>query len=117
VEAKRAVPRSEIAKEISATCNTRQYMASPSGNSTLVGGYPSNLKSPGMASYASPPPQIPQNKSSTSLASYTSVSSGGSYNPMYDSRGASDPRINMEEYAYNKVFVGGLHYDTRDGKY
>jgi hypothetical protein len=33
-----------------------------------------------------------------------------------DSRGASDPRINMEEYAYNKIFVGGLHYDTRDRK-
>ena len=23
----------------------------------------------------------------------------------------------MDEYAYNKIFVGGLHYDTRDGKY
>ena len=22
----------------------------------------------------------------------------------------------MDEYAYNKIFVGGLHYDTRDGK-
>jgi hypothetical protein len=21
----------------------------------------------------------------------------------------------MEEYAFNKIFVGGLHYDTRDG--
>lgn len=107
VEAKRAVPRSEIAKELSAASNTRQYL--------LAGAhapYSANLKSPG---YTSPPPQIPQNKSSASLASYSSASSSGSYNPMYDSRGASDPRINMEEYAYNKVFVGGLHYDTRDG--
>jgi hypothetical protein len=23
----------------------------------------------------------------------------------------------MDEYAYNKIFVGGLHYDTRDGTY
>ena len=22
----------------------------------------------------------------------------------------------MDEYAYNKIFVGGLHYDTRDGE-
>ena len=33
------------------------------------------------------------------------------------SRHATDPRINMDEYAYNKVFVGGLHYDTRDAEF
>jgi hypothetical protein len=33
-----------------------------------------------------------------------------------ESRHALDTRINMDEYAYNKIFVGGLHYDTRDGK-
>jgi hypothetical protein len=33
-----------------------------------------------------------------------------------ESRHAVDARINMDEYAYNKIFVGGLHYDTRDGK-
>jgi hypothetical protein len=33
----------------------------------------------------------------------------------YDSSFARDPKINMEEYAYKKIFVGGLHYDTRDG--
>ena len=35
---------------------------------------------------------------------------------MNESRHACDPRISMDEYAYNKIFVGGLHYDTRDGK-
>lgn len=35
---------------------------------------------------------------------------------MSESRQASDPRISMDEYAYNKIFVGGLHYDTRDGE-
>lgn len=30
--------------------------------------------------------------------------------------GSSDARINLEDYAYNKIFVGGLHYDTRDGE-
>jgi hypothetical protein len=34
-----------------------------------------------------------------------------------ESRHAVDARINMDEYAYNKIFVGGLHYDTRDGKF
>lgn len=34
-----------------------------------------------------------------------------------ESRNATDPRINMDEYAYNKVFVGGLHYDTRDAEF
>jgi len=23
----------------------------------------------------------------------------------------------MDEYAYNKIFVGGLHYDTRDAEF
>ena len=55
------------------------------------------------------------NKSSASLSSYNSGSSIQSQ--QYDSRGALDPKINMEEYAYNKIFVGGLHYDTRDGYY
>ena len=33
-----------------------------------------------------------------------------------ESRHALDSRINLDELAYNKIFVGGLHYDTRDGK-
>lgn len=27
----------------------------------------------------------------------------------------SDGKVSLEDYAYNKIFVGGLHYDTRDG--
>jgi hypothetical protein len=61
------------------------------------------------------------NKSSASLSSYCSSSpsfnNNSSSQQLFDSRGASDPKINMEEYAYNKIFVGGLHYDTRDGIY
>lgn len=102
----------------------QQYPQSPLAQGSQ-GSYPSStLKSPSLSipagySLSTPvtsPGQIPQSKSSASLSSYTSVSSTGSYNPVYDSRGALDPRINMEEYAYNKVFVGGLHYDTRDGE-
>jgi hypothetical protein len=25
--------------------------------------------------------------------------------------------MNNDEFAYCKIFVGGLHYDTRDGNY
>ena len=126
VEAKRAVPRSEMAKD---TVNRQQqqsmqsYPLTPlSTQQASPSSYPSSVpKSPSMAGYSlttpneSSPGTLPHNKSSASLSSYSSASSSGSYNPLYDSRGALDPRINMEEYAYNKVFVGGLHYDTRDG--
>jgi hypothetical protein len=46
----------------------------------------------------------------------TTSSSSSAHSASYDSKHANDPKINMEEYAYNKIFVGGLHYDTRDGK-
>jgi len=28
-----------------------------------------------------------------------------------------EAKVHVDEYAYNKIFVGGLHYDTRDGEY
>lgn len=46
-----------------------------------------------------------------------SLSSGNLVSPPSDSKLASDPRFNADEYAYNKIFVGGLHYDTRDRKF
>jgi hypothetical protein len=48
--------------------------------------------------------------------SISSSPGSSSHHYAMDSRHAIDPNINAEEYAYNKVFVGGLHYDTRDGK-
>ena len=110
------------------TVNRQQPMQSfpltpSSAQQASPSSYPSVPKSPSMTGYSmnstpneNSPGTLPHNKSSASLSSYTSVSSVGSCNPLFDSRGALDPRINMEEYAYNKVFVGGLHYDTRDGK-
>jgi hypothetical protein len=89
VEAKRAVPRSEMAKE--------------SSGPSMLGIKPSTPSTPAKVS------TTPGNQ--TPITSSPSLSSQS-----YDSRGALDPRINMDEYAYNKVFVGGLHYDTRDGK-
>ncbi len=28
----------------------------------------------------------------------------------------ADSKISADDFAFNKIFVGGLHYDTRDGK-
>jgi RNA recognition motif-containing protein len=67
-------------------------------------------------------PPIPGLKSTTPTNSphmtpmKSSPPGGSSFFPM-DSRGAVDPRINMDEFAYNKIFVGGLHYDTKDRKF
>lgn len=33
-----------------------------------------------------------------------------------ESRAANEPKMTLDDLAYNKIFVGGLHYDTRDGK-
>lgn len=77
VEAKRAVPRSEM--------------------NALPAHYP------------------PTPVRSTAPSTKGSPSSPATYPQMYESHHAVDPRINMEEFAYNKIFVGGLHYDTRDG--
>lgn len=62
-------------------------------------------------------PQVSSYKSvAASNSGYSSSGSTSSVQVTIDSRHAVDPKINMEEYAYNKIFVGGLHYDTRDGK-
>jgi hypothetical protein len=73
---------------------------------------PSAPPTPGLkASTPSTPAKVPTSGNQTPVTASPSLSSQS-----YDSRGALDPRINMDEYAYNKVFVGGLHYDTRDGE-
>lgn len=34
-----------------------------------------------------------------------------------DNKQHVEVKVHVDEYAYNKIFVGGLHYDTRDGEY
>ena len=102
VEAKRAVPRSEI-----------------SGNSSLK----SSTTSPYSSHHSTPTasPLVSSHKSTATTVNNNNHSSApttpsSQHNQLFDSKHALDPKINMEEYAYNKIFVGGLHYDTRDGE-
>jgi RNA recognition motif-containing protein len=89
VEAKRAVPRSEM-------------NVSPA----LKGQAPPNNN----AAYASIKAAGPSASPSLTGMSKYSTSPGNST----DGR---DLRSVSDEYAYNKVFVGGLHYDTRDQEF
>jgi len=87
VEVKRAVPRSEGTATVG---GSTKIIGSSAAGSVLIG-----------------PPTRTINSSSLLNMSQQSL--------LEHSKHALDPRINMDEYAYNKIFVGGLHYDTRDG--
>lgn len=69
MEAKRAVPRSEVNREALRAATTQSPRAPPTTS--------------------------------------TSTGQGGQL--------GGGPILNMNDYAYNKIFVGGLHYDTREG--
>lgn len=99
VEAKRAVPRSEMGKEAN-----RLGVPPPPG-----GGTPASTISKSTTN--STPISSPQIGGKT-------ISSNGTSTPpsLVDGRYLNDLRAGSDEYAYNKVFVGGLHYDTRDRK-
>jgi RNA-binding protein Musashi len=101
VEAKRAVPRSEMSKEV----NRMGGIPPPPG-----GGTPASTMSKSTTN--STPVSSPL------VIGGKSMSSGTSTPPsLADARYLNDLRIGSEDYAYNKVFVGGLHYDTRDRKF
>ena len=98
MEAKRAVPRSEFvfAKDPSTS--------SPQTTQPRPGGAQSRA------------PESP----STDINNSSNISTPPPPGSPHDSPSASNDKegmLNMNEYAYNKVFVGGLHYDTRDGIY
>lgn len=95
MEAKRAVPRSEVSREPN----------SPRGGSTSLSNSP-NLRS--LVNGWGVAGSIPGSPSVNNMnLTHSQI--------LNESRQACDPRISMDEYAYNKIFVGGLHYDTRDG--
>lgn len=89
MEAKRAVPRSEM--NISPALKGQ---AAPNNNVAYA-----NSKASGPSS-------------SPSLTGMTKFSI-----PPSNSSDSRDLRSVSDEYAYNKVFVGGLHYDTRDQEF
>lgn len=88
MEAKRAVPRSEVSRDTGGPKTGVPVKPNVAG----VGSSTGSSGAPGIG-MASPSQTQIQN----------------------ESRHAMDARISMDEYAYNKIFVGGLHYDTRDG--
>ena len=93
VEAKRAVPRSEVNRETSSTVNK------PS------------------APLASSKPPSSAASSTTIGASTNSNSNVAAGQPALNSHVDSyKPSSAEEANGYTKIFVGGLHYDTRDGK-
>lgn len=104
VEAKRAVPRSEINRENggqppqksnqhAAPHNAAQGQSSGSQKSSAPSGA-------GNASAKSAAPAAQARKESAAAENKT----------------GAEQKINLDDYAFNKIFVGGLHYDTRDGK-
>lgn len=89
VEAKRAVPRSE--------------MSTKEQNTTTKPAVPTTPQS-------SARPTTPQNSPQVTT---TPAKAADGNSP--EAKEKSDAKV--EDYAYNKVFVGGLHYDTRDRKF
>lgn len=109
VEAKRAVPRSEMSRD-SSVPSKQQSSPTDVHSPSHTGSTLKSIASPQQLGTASP--LMSANSSSANLSSY-----GSSPSLMMFENHTMDPKINMEEYAYNKIFVGGLHYDTRDGEF
>jgi hypothetical protein len=53
---------------------------------------------------------------STQLGGNLSLESGLNSSHLYDPA-LSRASFGANDYSFNKIFVGGLHYDTRDGKF
>lgn len=111
VEAKRAVPRSEVPGSDSVY---------PSQNSPKPSS--ANVVASKPASSAPSANSIHKNNSLSNENSVTAPelhSTSGGSKPTLSVDGGSKHSANssqMDAYAYNKIFVGGLHYDTRDCK-
>ena len=121
VEAKRAVPRSEV-KETPAVATVAPAKTSEtSTKKSTASTHSSNGVTSAVTLSATSPAVAPAKSSSAKIiaaANQSSQPTSTTQAMIQDvSRHATDPRINMDEYAYNKVFVGGLHYDTRDAEF
>eukprot|EP01032_Pedospumella_encystans_P018286 gene18286-20822_t len=109
VEAKRAVPRSEISRETAPTPSKTSSTTHSSNAST-------NTAPAAQTSQKSSAPAGAAGKGPSS--GFASASAGPSQQQQqHSSPSHSDGKINLEDYAYNKIFVGGLHYDTRDAEF
>lgn len=105
VEAKRAVPRTESSPQTGSTAHQSQakaLQASPSKQAHLIATSVSSSASPEKTPATSPSTESSRSRSSSISTSETKERKG--------SVGSGD-----DSNAYCKIFVGGLHYDTRDG--
>ena len=90
MEAKRAVPRSEQPREIGGTTNKFMSPTNNKYNNYNINNSSGNMNVDEMMS---------------------------EMNNMNLTPGKGPINFNSNDYEYHKIFVGGLHYDTRDGKY
>ena len=126
VEAKRAVPRSDVTKEVPSTSPPTPVALTAT---TKTGAAPLVPVKATTASIVVASNNVSNVNQSNSVATNVSSSKTNSTlstqivttitqaSMQQDSKFANDPRINSDEYAYHKVFVGGLHYDTRDAEF
>eukprot|EP00428_Durinskia_dybowskii_P080153 CAMPEP_0170439814 /NCGR_PEP_ID=MMETSP0117_2-20130122/45990_1 /TAXON_ID=400756 /ORGANISM="Durinskia baltica, Strain CSIRO CS-38" /LENGTH=479 /DNA_ID=CAMNT_0010700171 /DNA_START=157 /DNA_END=1592 /DNA_ORIENTATION=+ len=111
VEAKRAVPRSEINKD--AVPGQPQKPAAPTASTSTTTARPAQKP-------AAMPVKHVGTGAGAAHATYASASSGsgaGAGAGGHEGGKQTDGKINLDDYAYNKIFVGGLHYDTRDAEF
>lgn len=123
VEVKRAVPKAEIGgtPAVSSATGPKTAKPSPSSSPALTPlKKPSNqLATIALVTGSSPVKQTTSTATTQGTASISATPTKGIRSNSVTStisNGTDDNRFNTEEYANNKIFVGGLHYDTRDGK-
>jgi len=97
VEAKRAVPRSDTQKETTITSSSTTTTKSSSSSSSSS------------SSTSTSKPHSNSTSVNVNALSHKAVD-GGHKNVL-------DPRATVNDYSFNKIFVGGLHYDTRDSDF
>lgn len=123
MEVKRAVPKSETPSPVVSPKTVSSPAIQPVGAGRGSSAQSSNKSSPLLTSTTTgkQSPSIGNGSSTptaigSGLVSKGSGGSGGKSGKGNSSVGASGSSDDLkDEFAYNKVFVGGLHYDTRDG--
>lgn len=118
VEAKRAVPRSELPRESVAVSSTATSTSKASPTSTtMIQQTNSNINNTKSSLTTTSQPNSNTNITTNKSNVVSNTSTNSNHNISIENRpdNTSHVKHNFDEYAYNKIFAGGLHYDTRDG--
>jgi len=110
VEAKRAVPRHEVVRDQASP--TAASSSTTTTNSSSSKPFPNNSHHHNQ--------QQQQNSNGNNYQNNNNTNNNNSNNnnqQQQQQQYHNDLHINSDEYAYCKIFVGGLHYDTRDGEF